>query len=128
MVILWKRSELLISKKIDANVDFVQDNQSKSKEGTLRGLHYQLNFPQGKLIRVIHGEIFDVAVDLRKALQHLVVGSVKSCPQKIKSSSGSRRDSLMVFMFCQKRQKFFINALSIIIQNMIGIYFGMMKS
>ena len=53
--------------KSDVNVDFVQDNQSKSKQGTLRGLHYQLNFPQGKLIRVIHGEIFDVAVDLRKS-------------------------------------------------------------
>ena len=53
--------------KNDVNVDFVQDNQSKSKQGTLRGLHYQLNFPQGKLIRVIHGEIFDVAVDLRKS-------------------------------------------------------------
>ncbi len=52
----------------DQNIDlqFVQDNQSKSVQGTLRGLHYQLQFPQGKLARVIDGEIFDVAVDLRK--------------------------------------------------------------
>ena len=45
---------------------FVQDNQSKSKKGVLRGLHFQKNFPQAKLVRVIKGEVFDVAVDLRK--------------------------------------------------------------
>lgn len=45
---------------------FVQDNQSKSKKGVLRGLHFQKNHPQGKLVRVIKGEVFDVAVDLRK--------------------------------------------------------------
>jgi dTDP-4-dehydrorhamnose 3,5-epimerase len=45
---------------------FVQDNQSKSKKGVLRGLHYQKPYPQGKLVRVISGEVFDVAVDLRK--------------------------------------------------------------
>lgn len=46
--------------------DFVQDNQSKSKKGVLRGLHYQKNYPQAKLVRVLEGEVFDVAVDLRK--------------------------------------------------------------
>ncbi|MFM1895179.1 MAG: hypothetical protein RLZZ385_253 [Pseudomonadota bacterium] len=46
--------------------EFVQDNQSKSGQGILRGLHYQLSRPQGKLVRVISGAIFDVAVDLRK--------------------------------------------------------------
>lgn len=45
---------------------FVQDNQSMSKKGVLRGLHYQKNFPQGKLVRVIKGTVFDVAVDLRQ--------------------------------------------------------------
>jgi dTDP-4-dehydrorhamnose 3,5-epimerase len=45
---------------------FVQDNQSHSKKGVLRGLHYQLQQPQGKLVRVLQGEIFDVAVDLRR--------------------------------------------------------------
>ena len=44
---------------------FVQDNQSMSVKGVLRGLHYQINHPQGKLVRVIRGEVFDVAVDLR---------------------------------------------------------------
>lgn len=47
-------------------LDFVQDNESKSKKGVLRGLHFQTNNPQGKLVRVIQGEVFDVAVDLRK--------------------------------------------------------------
>ena len=46
---------------------FVQDNHSKSVQGTLRGLHYQIRKPQGKLVRVISGEVFDVAVDLRKS-------------------------------------------------------------
>lgn len=44
---------------------FVQDNQSMSVKGVLRGLHYQINYPQGKLVRVISGEVYDVAVDLR---------------------------------------------------------------
>ncbi len=44
---------------------FVQDNQSMSRRGVLRGLHYQIRYPQGKLVRVISGEVFDVAVDLR---------------------------------------------------------------
>ena len=52
---------------IGRSIDFVQDNQSHSVKGTLRGLHYQIVHPQGKLIRVIDGEVFDVAVDLRRA-------------------------------------------------------------
>jgi dTDP-4-dehydrorhamnose 3,5-epimerase len=52
----------------EAGIDckFVQDNQSGSKKGVLRGLHFQKNFPQDKLVRVISGEVFDVAVDLRE--------------------------------------------------------------
>lgn len=48
------------------NMVFVQDNQSMSEKGVLRGLHYQKQYPQGKLVRVIKGKVFDVAVDLRK--------------------------------------------------------------
>lgn len=47
-------------------MEFVQDNQSMSRKGVLRGLHFQKNFPQGKLVRVLSGEVFDVAVDIRK--------------------------------------------------------------
>ena len=53
-------------KKEGLKYTFVQDNQSKSKRGVLRGLHFQKTYPQAKLVRVLEGEVFDVAVDLRK--------------------------------------------------------------
>lgn len=52
--------------ELGLDVSFVQDNESKSKKGVLRGLHFQTENPQGKLVRVIQGEVFDVAVDLRQ--------------------------------------------------------------
>ena len=52
---------------VGIDADFVQDNFSHSSKGTLRGLHYQIQQPQGKLVRVVSGEVFDVAVDLRKS-------------------------------------------------------------
>ncbi|MFP5419378.1 MAG: dTDP-4-dehydrorhamnose 3,5-epimerase [Gammaproteobacteria bacterium] len=51
-------------------MDFVQDNHSRSSKGVLRGLHYQLQVPQGKLVRVVSGAVFDVAVDIRKSSPH----------------------------------------------------------
>lgn len=54
------------SEKLGVTERFVQDNHSRSAKGVLRGLHYQIQQPQGKLMRVVVGEIFDVAVDLRK--------------------------------------------------------------
>jgi dTDP-4-dehydrorhamnose 3,5-epimerase len=50
-----------------ADVTFVQDNHSRSDKNVLRGLHYQIRYPQGKLVRVISGQVFDVAVDIRKS-------------------------------------------------------------
>lgn len=64
--------------------DFVQDNHSRSQRGVLRGLHYQIRQPQGKLVRVVAGEIFDVAVDLRRHSPNFGrwVGSVLSADNK----------------------------------------------
>ena len=55
------------SEAIAQNVEFVQDNHSFSRQWTLRGLHFQLEHTQGKLVRVVMGSVFDVAVDLRKS-------------------------------------------------------------
>jgi dTDP-4-dehydrorhamnose 3,5-epimerase len=52
------------------DLDFVQDNHSRSARGVLRGLHYQIGNPQGKLVRVTHGAVFDVAVDIRRSSPH----------------------------------------------------------
>jgi dTDP-4-dehydrorhamnose 3,5-epimerase len=52
--------------ELGIELEFVQDNHSRSKKGTLRGLHFQKEFPQAKLVRVIKGEVFDVVVDIRK--------------------------------------------------------------
>ena len=63
----WRQS---VFDKRGLDTTFVEDNHSNSNRGTLRGLHYQLSHPQGKLARVISGEVFDVAVDLRKSSTH----------------------------------------------------------
>ena len=53
--------------KTGVDLSFVQDNHSKSAQGVLRGLHYQIQHPQGKLVRVVQGQVFDVVVDLRQS-------------------------------------------------------------
>ena len=77
------REEAFASAGIPAH--FVQDNHSRSRRGALRGLHYQLQQPQGKLVRVVIGSVFDVAVDLRKgsATFGQWVGSVLSADNRL---------------------------------------------
>jgi len=65
----WNAREF--RQKIGCDVQFVQDNHSYSRRGVLRGLHYQVRQPQGKLVRVVRGRVFDVAVDLRKSSPNL---------------------------------------------------------
>ena len=60
----WRESQF---DELSPNLRFVQDNQSQSSRGTLRGLHYQRIHPQGKLARVVSGKVFDVAIDLRQS-------------------------------------------------------------
>ncbi len=60
----WNAREF--GKQVGSDVQFVQDNHSRSQRGVLRGLHYQVRQPQGKLVRVVRGRVLDVAVDLRK--------------------------------------------------------------
>lgn len=60
-------NERIVGNVIGADVNFVQDNHSFNESGVIRGLHYQLNNPQGKLVRVIRGAILDVVVDMRKS-------------------------------------------------------------
>jgi dTDP-4-dehydrorhamnose 3,5-epimerase len=60
----WNRQTFA---ELGLDPDFVQDNHSRSSKGVLRGLHYQINEPQGKLVRVVSGAVFDVAVDLRQS-------------------------------------------------------------
>ena len=60
----WRRN---LFENAGINLEFVQDNHSKSSQGVLRGMHYQIQHPQGKLVRAVIGEIFDVVVDMRSS-------------------------------------------------------------
>lgn len=63
----WNRRSF---REAGLDLDFVQDNHSRSARGVLRGLHYQLENPQGKLVRVTQGAVFDVSVDIRRSSPH----------------------------------------------------------
>ena len=63
---LWKLIITMTTRRLGIDQEFVQDNQSSSRKGVLRGLHFQINYPQDKLVRVVSGEVYDVAVDLRE--------------------------------------------------------------
>lgn len=65
LLVSWNAK--VFSDAVGGDVSFVQDNHSRSRRGVLRGLHYQIRQPQGKLVRVVTGRVFDVAVDVRKS-------------------------------------------------------------
>ena len=100
-------------KEAGIDVQFVQDNQSASKKGVLRGLHFQINYPQDKLVRVVNGEVFDVAVDLRE-------GS-KTYGKKIRNSSLFRRTLHMDLSYSLIMQSLLINVPISIIQTMRAV-------
>lgn len=77
-------NEKAFAEKLKVDIRFVQDNHSRSTQNVLRGLHYQIQQPQGKLVRVVVGAVFDVAVDLRKSSPTFGqwVGSVLSAENK----------------------------------------------
>jgi dTDP-4-dehydrorhamnose 3,5-epimerase len=77
-------NEKAFAEKAGVTTHFVQDNHSRSTQNVLRGLHYQIQQPQGKLVRVVVGEVFDVAVDLRKSSPTLGqwVGTLLSAENK----------------------------------------------
>ena len=106
------------------DLEFVQDNQSSSSKGVLRGLHFQKQYPQGKLVRVTRGRVFDVAVDLRKESKTYGkwFGVELSADNFI-----FRKDSHMDFWCCQSRQSFVINARTFIIRMMREVWHGMIR-
>ena len=103
-------------KEAGIDMEFVQDNQSSSKRGVLRGLHFQINYPQDKLVRVVSGEVFDVAVDLRPGSETFGNGTVFCCRQKIRNSSLFRKTLHMVLWYCLIPQSLHTNVRIFIIQ------------
>jgi dTDP-4-dehydrorhamnose 3,5-epimerase-like enzyme len=108
------------------NRSFVQDNHSKSAKNILRGLHYQTQNPQGKLVRVVSGEVFDVAVDMRKSSATFGQWSALFFPPKTNDNSGSLKALLTASTFCLKVQSLSINALIITTRSPSILYCGTM--
>ena len=105
-------------KEAGIDVEFVQDNQSSSHKGVLRGLHFQINFPQDKLVRVVNGEVFDVAVDLREGSKTYGqwFGVVLSAENK--KQFFIPKDLRMDSWYFPSMRSSFTNALTSIIQTM----------
>ena len=108
-------------KEAGIDVQFVQDNQSASKKGVLRGLHFQINYPQDKLVRVVNGEVFDVAVDLREDPKPTENGSACCFQQKTRNSSLFRRILHTDLSYSLTTQNLLINVRISIIQTMKAV-------
>ena len=100
------------------DMEFVQDNQSSSRKGVLRGLHFQINYPQDKLVRVVSGEVFDVAVDLREGSPTYGQCTEFFFLQRIRNSSSFRRILHTDLLFFLIQQNLLINVPIFIIRMM----------
>lgn len=106
---------------------FVQDNQSMSVKGVLRGLHYQKQYPQGKLVRAVRGTVFDVAVDLRTGSETYGNGLAWFFPRRTRSSSTFRKDLHTAFWYCPMRQNLHTNVPIFIILVMRAVWHGTIR-
>ena len=88
---------------------FVQDNQSSGRRGVLRGLHFQIQYPQDKLVRVIRGEVFDVAVDLREGSPTFGRWHGEVLSEENKKQFFVPKNLPMVFWYCRIMRNFVIN-------------------
>ncbi len=113
----------------EAGIDcqFVQDNQSASKKGVLRGLHFQINHPQDKLVRVVSGEVFDVAVDLREGSETFGKWFGIVLTAENKSSFLYQRILHMALSCCLIMQSSAIRLLISIIQMTRAVFSGMIR-
>ena len=100
------------------DMEFVQDNQSSSKKGVLRGLHFQINYPQDKLVRVVRGRSLMWQWICARVLKHMENGLVLCCPQRIKNSSLFQRILRMDLSYCPSPQNLRINVPIFITQTM----------
>ncbi len=105
-------------KEAGIDVEFVQDNQSSSHKGVLRGLHFQINYPQDKLVRVVNGEVFDVAVDLREGSETYGKWFESYFLLKTKTVLHSERICTWFSLYFPSMRNLFTNALISIIQMM----------
>ena len=105
-------------------LDFVQDNHSRSSKGVLRGLHYQIQQPQGKSVRIVIGKVLDVAVDMRKSSP--TFGQWVSCvlSAEIRKCFGYLQVLLMALWCFQIWQIFFIRLLITMRPNTNALYYG----
>lgn len=106
---------------------FVQDNLSMSAKGTLRGMHFQKNYQQGKLVCVVSGEVFDAVVDIRDGSRRMASGLAPYFPQKRRTCCMYRKALHMAFWCFQILLFFLISCPIITIRRMRAAFRGMMK-
>lgn len=109
-------------KEVGIDITFVQDNQSASTKGVLRGLHRQMNFPQSKLVRVIKGEVFDVAVDMREGSPTYLKWYGEILTEENKKQFFIPRDSLMASLYLAIMLNFAIRLMISFIQMMKVVF------